>query len=37
VMQAFFVFQDYPLFNAHPDKKSFVVQLPELWTVVCRL
>ena len=35
VMQAFFVFQDYPLFNPQPDKISFVVQLGELWTVVC--
>jgi hypothetical protein len=35
VMQAFFVFQDYSLFNPHPDKISFAVQLGELWTVVC--
>mgnify|MGYP000188298568 CR=1 FL=1 len=35
VMQAFFIFQDYPLFNPQPDKISFAVQLGELWTVVC--
>jgi hypothetical protein len=35
VMQAFFVFQDYSLFNPQPDKISFAVQLGELWTVVC--
>jgi hypothetical protein len=35
VMQAFFIFYDYLLFNPQPDKISFAVQLGELWTVVC--
>lgn len=35
VMQAFFIFYDYPLFNPQPDKTSIVVQLSKLWTVVC--